>query len=684
MTQPRPISKNFCDTSQQVSDALKEWYDADRLVSFAHVQGPLRFGADERADVVKILRGTMGRDKDIFYMVNSQQDVVDIQARLQPGDASAADVLPDARVYVSFDNWDNKMRELRSDVPTLLLFDVEETWGAGFCLDMLKLALLAQQWASQSNLRVLWLSSAPWDTLLSRIMAFSQERDGVSTSRICLPGTRESIERLRWTAYDGPLSEGRQLDAIAKNIVEDHRSLGNNSGPSVVLFTGEDENDLKSAIQAAGGDTSKAIVVEKTFTGIGHWPAEHPPVRHLVLQDRHVRKVWDRRLRQVVETPAAPSVADIRAQAATVYVDGLDPAAVMVHASVPVERLGQTDQPRKFEEIHLESLIVAAMQLNGANLDALQETLLSDHQRWEAAMYRAKLAGFIVRDDTCTGGYAWPAESSRTVRAIKWMKHVAYDFSLAHLLSAIDGNTSRAARDALLDIAAILASAERLDDEMLRYGSKEARQEMANGMTVGEIATKMDSDCYGIPRSISATGSLWMALGMYRKVSNLLERGSLKPEDRRWTAPSGFMDVKPPAVMHARQAANQFRGICATITPISDGEQIVTFTQKDVDFIRHVILTSWVDRLVLCDYKNTLKDGAVYDQPLSSSAGFLPGESFSAMHDGTAFIVGTACFDTCQMSVLQNPTFIPSKIVRTWLEVEGLSVDDLRPPIYNV
>ncbi|KAK2003643.1 hypothetical protein LX36DRAFT_706913 [Colletotrichum falcatum] len=679
-TNPRPISKKYCDDSQQVSDALREWYRADRPLSFAHVQGPLRFGSDERANVVKILRDTANCNTAIFYLVNPPQDVVSIQKRLETGDTSDSSASPELAVVTPVDGWEKIILQLISKFPTLLIFDVEEQWGAGFCLDMLKLSLLAKQWPSSSKLRILWLSSAPWDTLLSRIMAYPLVRDGVSTTRICLPQARESIKQLRWTAYKGPLSEDHHLAALARNIVIDHQLLGGETGPA----------------PAAAKGTDTGIVVSKCDS-ISAWPAGRPPVRHLVLQDRVVRQVWDRRLRQVVHALAPPLIAVTRAQAATVYADGIDPAAVRVHAFVPVEDLDQADQPRKFEEVHLASLITAAMQLDGASSETLQVTLLTDSQRWEAATYKAKLARFIVQDDARPGGYVWPVESPRAARATKWMKLVGYDFSVAQFLSAIDDKTPRVVRDAMLDIGAILASAEQSGDDLVTFDHVRARGDIERGSSVGKVATKMDRDCYGIPPGISATGSLWMALGVYRAGVREITMGRLSTESNIWTSRSRYLDVRITALLRTERTAQRLKGACTSIAPgepASDGGQDAEMTQEDVDLIGRFMFESWVNRLVFTNYQRTFAGGepftfapwtgGVYFHGFSIKGGFFPGESFSTMPDGTAFLVGTGCSVTEGATVLQNPTVIPSLIGENWLRDEGLDVYQLRPPIYHV
>ncbi|WQF76247.1 hypothetical protein CDEST_01261 [Colletotrichum destructivum] len=692
-----------CADSQHAKEALSTWYDRGSDASFAHVQGPLRFGPRERADVVKVLRDKAAASNDepeILYVVASPRHVNIVNEQLQPGHASATETNRKVTVDIIQSNWQSTIRE-DDGRPAILVFDVQEEWDAHFCIAMVELSYFVKSWCQdwQAKLRIVWLSSAPWDPLISRIMSISHgEGDGVSMMRMRLSGARESFDNLRWTVYKESCADESQLQLIASNILADHLALPPGDRRSAVVTVVIPKEELTSAITAIAADAEEmsGIVIKQVPSTYDinsmRWEAEFPPLRHLVLGGEMNVDAWHPSYNQVIAVDRVLSTAAIRLLAAMAYADGVDPTKVTLHTSVPPGRLHLAEQPRRFEETQLASVIAASFaKLPRADIDVLKSVLCTDVQRWETAFHWLRLARFIEPSDSHPGGFAM-ASTGRASRTATWLFVVDYDFSLAHFLAANDDRTPLESFDAILDIGSILLSIKRVNEGLVKYDSRRHSEQMDRGIRPATIADVMDRECSDIPPGISATGSMWMMLGLYRRVLRKLKQGTLMPGNRFWNPENELFTVNIGVLMHAQRIGSGFRQMYERlgITPRTDGTRPSRLTQDDVDFVRTAMVEGWAHRHVLADYRNTLPDGrpfmfspwtgGVYRHNLSKGTGFFPGESFSTDSDGKAFIIGTSSVINQGDVLLKHPTWIPSWIVNEWMVGRDLQLDDLWPP----
>ncbi|KAK6209611.1 hypothetical protein QIS74_11195 [Colletotrichum tabaci] len=683
---------------------LQGWFNADRLVSFAHVQGPLRFEPIMRADVVKTLRdaaAASGEESNISYMLARPNTTLTVLERLGLGDASTPSTGPEVAVQTIPQDLQKAFRKYEGK-PAILVFDVQEEWDAAFCAAMIDLSCLCERWASarQHRLHVVWLSSAPWDPLFSRIMSIHGDRGGVSTMRMRLPAARESVDRLRWAVYGSPFSEEGQLTKLARRIVEDHAALPADDADrrTTVLVVGPHAEKLRSAIRLASNDTEeteniKVAVIPRHLAHVMSQDKTFPPVRHLVLGDTHLDDTWSPCFSQVVVSIIkVPSMAAIRDQVAMAYADGVDPAQVTVHAPVSRDKLHQAEHPRRFEDIHMASIIALAFsKLPRTNLDRLKRILSTDNHRWETAVHRLQLAGFVQPSDLHPGGFM-VAPVERAARTAMWLPHVDYDFSIAHFLAANTAQTSLGAFDAILDIGAILVAANRRGQELVGYDRKRHPDKMRIGIRPATIAQDIDNECYGIPPGVSATGSLWITLGLYRRTQLEHDKGTIVPGSHSWTPANKWVTIDLAVAGDAIATRMGFKEICVdtATAPLSDRRGNHEMAQGDVDFVRTTMLECWIHRLIYADYKETFSDGmphmfapwtcGVYVHALSMMSGFFAGESYSAEPNGEAFIIGTSSVGSQQGTFLNYPTWIPAWIIKTWMADHGLQLEHLRPP----
>ncbi|KAK1635310.1 hypothetical protein BDP81DRAFT_48427 [Colletotrichum phormii] len=454
--------------------------------------------------------------------------------------------------------------------------------------------------------------------------------------------------------------QARTADAFSSPISEVWLFLPRDGG----RYTNSDlVEELKNMDASVAVEPEVPTGIHVRFATLGSRIKPSDTVRHIVLDKSRFRLVWDPTMAFLVYD-SVPALRGLLLDQAASLAPGEGRSLVTIHAHQPFKELQQWPHGLEFEDVHLETFLLrtkAAMP--SLTPTQMFDAFVTDLSRWDVAIERMDLMG-------CPLGKTL---DERAIRTSQLADIVGYDFSLAYFLSHITNQTSPAVRQAMIDIAAILAvGSDKHRSDFVTYRVEWATELLREGEVPQDHFINLDVNCAGIPDGITSQGAIWLALGIYRKLNGRTETdGPLVSED-------GMFDIDTRTGMLIHLYAVEFD---SQVTA-SQGVGSAQLSFEDVETVQREIWRCWFQYGMF--RSGSQDEPTCYSvwpgQKTNTSTGVSEASVFDCFynHDGQdgywAISFGFLSMDNLKPQYLSS---IPDFVVEEWLDERDVIVEEL-------
>ncbi|KAI3543321.1 hypothetical protein CSPX01_06317 [Colletotrichum filicis] len=496
-------------------EKLSRWFGSDERYSVAHVQSPP--SANDGSWMALVLhtmglRASGGHDLFSRYLVGSLQKEEALKSEW-----GSAGYTEEMRPVVSryggiglASNFDFRYK--------LIIIDADHSKSVDYAVSLVKLSLLAKT-EEATILRFVWLSSAPVDESLGRMLAVATDSSEIPITAFQLPQQINSpnLSNLRWIQHKA--SDEEYPDAVMEAIAPEC-AMVQDPDPSVrrqpitaVFWDGESEWNRhllrhRFLVAARKHTTGKHIgtlcigsdLMERSLIDARN-------ARHLVLLKTKIKKVFDAETSHVVWTDAPLSRGQMLAQVTCALDKEVEQADRTIHAQVALQDILGAEPGREFEDIHLPVFIIHVMnECPNINIDRLRVCFVSKEPAFAEAIRRLYALGYIYygMDGISIHLNVYPAQ-----KTLGFLLTAGNDLSVARFLSCITADTPATARSAIIDITAIVLGCHALDPFFVISPDHFADEESINGL--------LQRHCIGVPSDVIKSGAMWLALAIFRR-----------------------------------------------------------------------------------------------------------------------------------------------------------------------
>ncbi|KAI8156873.1 hypothetical protein K4K49_002066 [Colletotrichum sp. SAR 10_70] len=612
----------------------------------------------------------------------------------------------------------------------IVLIECDEEFDIHYAVGMFQLARTIGNTLESNRsarLRIIFMSSESdpdVDQLARKLSMFTSsniERLEFTLFDYPDPHTCSFLEDLTWETY--PVDDATFLQQVAAKIAPDFSCVhdaeaedgkGSNTrdtaAKTVFLWDGirrEGGYQPETLIQAldsivgkdafniathddtctSGLDTSKPLLINMGKSPrLATLPAG---TKHLILCNKKRQVQFDTETTHNVVIDARVSRAELMCQAELAFTNTRnDPAGFTVHSQLSLDDIKAIRVQSLFEETHLESFMVLAWHIDPElDLDRLLDHFVDDARMLESALRHLELLGLLAINDEDYIGF------NRTMfdKVAAILPTVDFSIQTAVFLSQVTNQTPHAQRQAMVDLAAIVLRFHpateqspfiRLNDKISSIGSLDGVEGRAK---MDEIAKA----CVDVPPETVFEGSIWLALGIYRKLYQILGPHSLPGQMHLG---STLLIVEGLQYDYIRQQANRInKTMTLTTPPATQYDSPPTNLQPaDISVLQTFMLRAWCSELVYVPYTQTFLDvvsRTVEDVQIERRTGFfqeMAGQrnSFLVAFDYFKDVGGKGEASVWSIRLAAQ---IPNAMVAQFLKSRGLLCADLetRFPIYR-
>ncbi|KAL0767676.1 hypothetical protein CaCOL14_009915 [Colletotrichum acutatum] len=422
----------------------------------------------------------------------------------------------------------------------LIIIDADHSNSVDYAVSLVKLSLLAKT-EDATILRFVWLSSAPVDKSLGRMLAVATNRSEVPITafRLTQQIKSASLSDLKWIQHK--VSDEEYPDAVMEAIASE-RAMVQDPGPSVrktprtvVFWDGESEwkrHLLKHRFLVAawkhitgkhlgtlciGGDLMERSLIDAKNA------------HHLVLAKTKIKKVFDAETSHVVWTDAPLSRDQMLAQVTCALDKEVEQADRTIHAQVALQDILGAEPEREFEDIHLPVFIMHVMnECPNIDIDRLRVCFFKE-PAFAEAIRRLYALGYIYYG---LNGISVHLNVYLAQETLGFLLIAGNDLSVARFLSCITADTPATARSAIIDITAIVLGCHTLNPFFNISADSFTDEESINGL--------LQRHCIDVPNDAIKSGAMWLALAIFRRYREEwdTDMGLIKFEDEKLTLSS--------------------------------------------------------------------------------------------------------------------------------------------------
>lgn len=514
-------------------ERLSRWYGSDERYSVAHVQSPP--SANDGSWMALVLhtigmRASGGHDLFSRYLVSSYQK----EERLR-SEWDSAGYTEEMRPVVSgyggiglASNFDFRYK--------LIIIDADHSKSVDYAVSLVKLSLLAKT-EDATILRFVWLSSAPIDKSLGRMLAVATNRSEIPITAFRLPQqiNSPSLSNLRWIQHKP--SDEVYLNAVMEAIAPEC-AMVQDTGPSVhrtpitvVFWDGESEwerHRLKHEFLSAAWKHTTGKHIGTIYIGgglTGELLNDAKNAHHLVVVKSETKEVFDTKTSHVVRTDAPMSRARMLAQVTCALDKEVALAGRTIHAQVALQDILDAEPGRDFEDTHLPVFIIHVMnECPNINIGRLRECFISNESAFAEAIRRLHVLGYIYYGMDGIGLHLNVYWARKTLGILSI---TGKDLSVAKFLSCITADTPATARSAMIDIATIVLVCHTLNPFFTISPGSFADEGSINGL--------VQRHCIDVPSDVIKSGAVWLALAIFRRYRGEwdTDMGLIKFEDEK-------------------------------------------------------------------------------------------------------------------------------------------------------
>lgn len=399
----------------------------------------------------------------------------------------------------------------------LIVIDADHSKSVGYAISLVKLSILAKT-EETTILRFVWLSSAPVDKDLGRMLAVATNRSEtpVTAFRLTQRTNSPNLSNLRWIEYKA--SDGEYPDAVMEAIAPEY-AMVQDPGPSeynttrtIAFWVGDSEwkrHRLRHTLLAAA---RKYFTDEKDTRSIYITPGlmgrslnDAKNAYHLVLLNSEIKEVFDTETSHVVRKRVAMSRAQMLTQITCALDKDVEQADRTIHAQVALHDILDAEPKREFEDIHLPVFIIYAMdECPEINIGRLR--VCFKEPAFAEAIRRLYVLGFIYYG---MDGISVHLNVSQARKTLDFLSITGNDLSVACFLSCITEDTPATARSAMIDIAAIVLTCHALNPFFIISPDHFADKDSINGL--------LQRLCIDVPSDVIKSGAMWLALAIFRQ-----------------------------------------------------------------------------------------------------------------------------------------------------------------------
>ncbi|KAK1457607.1 hypothetical protein CCUS01_09721 [Colletotrichum cuscutae] len=636
-------------------DKLSRWYGSDERYSVAHVQSPP--STDDGswlALVLHIIGMRASGDNGILsrYLVGSLQ-----KEEVSKSEWDSAGYSVGMRPVVSRYGGIGFVSDFNCRYK-LIIIDADHSKSVDYAISLVKLSILAKN-EQTTILRFVWLSSAPVDKDLGRMLAVATNRSEtpVTAFRLTQRSNSSNLSNLRWIQYKA--SDGEYPDAVMEAIAPAY-AMVQDPGPSeykitrtIAFWDGDSEwkrHHLRRTLLAAARKyfanekDTRSIYITPGLMGRSLNDAKNS--YHLIILNSEVKEVFDTETSHVVQKWVAMSRAKMLTQITCALDKDVEQADRTIHAQVALQDILDAEPKREFEDIHLPVFIIYVMdECPEITIDRLRVCFVIKEPAFAEAIRRLYMLGLIYYG---MDGVSVHLNISQARRTLDFLSTTGNDLSVACFLSCITEDTPATARSAMIDIAAIVLTCHALNPFFVISPDHFADEDSINGL--------LQRHCIDVPSDVIKSGAMWLALAIFRQYEEEwhTDKGFIKFEDGTLTLSSNT----------CRKISSRARRIDHRVNNLipeaqdNASEAMLRISHEDVREIQRCMVRAWAHNVLLPDGRGGL------DSIFSGTSIKLdPDQGLRLPQDALLHVLsfGFALYETEYYAWL--PTVIPEQIL---------------------